>query len=593
MDQERTQDYQNRLAGAEKRVSEIRGKINSVITLRILVFLAAGFGVYLFLETPWVSFGSGLTGLIIFGLLVKRHGNLSLSRKYQESIATLNQLELDAFQGNFEELDTGKEFLDPEHDYSYDIDLFGKGSFFQFFNRTKTFGGKRKLAQLLALNSCDRLNEKQEATQEISSKTDWRQHFIATADIIEEMKETEPVTTWLKEHKPYLKSVVIQILRFIYPVASLASFILLSMDLISYHLVVGLFFGGLIVTGMFIKKTTAVYQVASKNSEIINQYAKLLQAIETEKFDSVIMKAHLESIRTDKKSAAAILNELGKIMNQLHSRNNLLIGIFGNAWGLWDLQYVSKLEKWISMYKNQAEQWFETIHEVDALISTGNFASNYPGYCYPSLNSDDNVIKATSAGHPLIPAVKRINNDILISKNNFVIVTGANMAGKSTFLRTIALNIVMANAGMPVCATDFEYSPIKLITSMRTSDSLQKEESYFFSELKRLKFIIDKIQTDKYFIILDEILKGTNSKDKEQGSKKFVKKLVASGSTGIIATHDLALCQISEDFSSVINHYFDAEIIEGELHFDYKMKDGVCQNMNASFLLKKMGIVDD
>lgn len=166
------------------------------------------------------------------------------------------------------------------------------------------------------------------------------------------------------------------------------------------------------------------------------------------------------------------------------------------------------------------------------------------------------------------------------------------MAGKSTFLRTVSLQIVMANMGLPVCGTAAEYSPIKLITSMRTTDSLTDDESYFFSELKRLKFIVDEIQNDRYFIVLDEILKGTNSTDKAIGSRKFVEKLVASKSTGIIATHDLSLCKAADELPGVKNHYFDAEIINDELHFDYKFKDGICKNMNASFLLKKMEIVD-
>jgi len=169
------------------------------------------------------------------------------------------------------------------------------------------------------------------------------------------------------------------------------------------------------------------------------------------------------------------------------------------------------------------------------------------------------------------------------------------MAGKSTFLRTVSLAVVMTNIGLPVCARSFEYSPIKLITSMRTSDSLTDDSSYFFSELKRLKFIVDEINPkasgENYFIILDEILKGTNSTDKAIGSKKFVQKLVTSNSTGIIATHDLSLCEIEKELSEVKNYYFDAEIINDELHFDYKLKDGVCKNMNASFLLKKMEIV--
>ena len=171
-------------------------------------------------------------------------------------------------------------------------------------------------------------------------------------------------------------------------------------------------------------------------------------------------------------------------------------------------------------------------------------------------------------------------------------ITGAKMAVKSTFLKTLSLQIVMANVVLPVCASAMEYNPIKLITSMRTTDSLTDDESYFFSELKRLNVIVDQIELDQYFIVLDEILKGTNSMDKAIGSRKFVEKLVASRSTGIIATHDLSLCEVSTDLPQVKNYYFDAEIIDNELHFDYTFKPGICKNMNASFLLKKMGIVE-
>ena len=200
-------------------------------------------------------------------------------------------------------------------------------------------------------------------------------------------------------------------------------------------------------------------------------------------------------------------------------------------------------------------------------------------------------MKSTNLGHPLLKVDKRIDNDFIINDSQFFIITGANMAGKSTFLRTVSLHIVMANVGLPVCAKSSQYFPVKLITSMRTNDSLSEESSYFFSELKRLRFIVDEIENDDYFIILDEILKGTNSTDKAIGSKKFVQKLVASNSTGIIATHDLSLCEIEKELNEVENYYFDAEIINDELNFDYQLKDGICKNMNASFLLKKMKIV--
>jgi len=227
----------------------------------------------------------------------------------------------------------------------------------------------------------------------------------------------------------------------------------------------------------------------------------------------------------------------------------------------------------------------------DAQNSLANFHFNHTTFIFPEITTEKGVVQSTNLGHPLLKVDKRIDNDFTIDKEQFFIVTGANMAGKSTFLRTISLSIVMANCGLPVCAESFKYSPIKLITSMRTTDSLTEDESYFYSELKRLKFIVDEIKTTDYFIILDEILKGTNSKDKAIGSKKFVEKLTKSKSTGIIATHDVSLCELENEFPDIKNYYFDAEIIDDELHFDYTLKGGICKNMNASFLLKKMEIV--
>ncbi len=232
----------------------------------------------------------------------------------------------------------------------------------------------------------------------------------------------------------------------------------------------------------------------------------------------------------------------------------------------------------------------------DAQNSLANFKFNHPVFIFPEIKESKEIIKAINLGHPLLNTKKRIDNDFTINKEEFFIVTGANMAGKSTFLRTVSLSIVMANCGLPVCAERYQYQPIKLITSMRTTDSLTEDESYFYSELKRLKFIVDELDTEvfgkEYFIILDEILKGTNSKDKAIGSKKFVEKLTKSKSTGIIATHDVSLCALEIDFSEVKNYYFDAKINNNELYFDYTFKKGICKNMNASFLLQKMGIID-
>jgi DNA mismatch repair ATPase MutS len=211
---------------------------------------------------------------------------------------------------------------------------------------------------------------------------------------------------------------------------------------------------------------------------------------------------------------------------------------------------------------------------------------------FPQIETGDFTLQATDTKHPLLDPAKAIGNDIAITSGAFFIITGANMAGKSTFLRTVSMNIVLANVGLPVWATHMNYSPIKLITSMRTSDSLTDEASYFFSELTRLKYIVDKIEGDRYFIVLDEILKGTNSQDKANGSRKLIEKLSRKHATGIIATHDLSLTEVGKEYDTISNYFFDAEIVDDELHFDYTFKTGVATNMNASFLLRKMGIVD-
>ena len=306
------------------------------------------------------------------------------------------------------------------------------------------------------------------------------------------------------------------------------------------------------------------------------------------------MKAKQEEIKKQGKKASEIFLQFSKMLDAFDQRNNMLVGIVANAFALRDLQLCYKIEAWIDTNQDQVAHWFDVIAFFDAQNSLGNFVFNHPDHCFPEIVSSKFVIDAQQLGHPLISKEKRVDNDFSIQGTNFFIITGANMAGKSTFLRTVSLSIIMANIGLPVCAKSFDYSPIKLITSMRTSDSLTDDESYFFSELKRLKMIIESVQlTEKpgdYFIILDEILKGTNSIDKATGSRKFVERLVKLGAMGIIATHDLSLCEISKDLSEVKNYYFDAEIIDNELHFDYTFKEGICKNMNASFLLKKMEI---
>jgi len=253
-----------------------------------------------------------------------------------------------------------------------------------------------------------------------------------------------------------------------------------------------------------------------------------------------------------------------------------------------------KLKEWLSSNSEEIKNWFEAVYEMETVSSLGNFHFNNPTNNFPEMDKDI-VLSAENLAHPLLNNKTRVvNNFELDNLQKFTIITGANMAGKSTFLRAIGVNLILAMSGASVSATKFSFTPLPLFSSMRTADSLSENESYFYSELKRLQLIVNKLKSgEKLFIILDEILKGTNSKDKAEGSKKFVQQLINYKTAGIIATHDLSLCSLKNDFPSQIeNSYFDVEIENDNLIFDYKLKPGICSNMNAQFLMKKMGITN-
>jgi DNA mismatch repair ATPase MutS len=265
---------------------------------------------------------------------------------------------------------------------------------------------------------------------------------------------------------------------------------------------------------------------------------------------------------------------------------------FLNGIFLWDILQMLRLENWQKKNREKAGDWFDVIAETDALNSLANYYFNNDEYIFPEINDGEFSVKAVNLGHPLINKSQLVGNDVDIRKGEFIIVTGANMAGKSTYLRTVGVNLVLAMAGAPVCAGSYIFRPIRLFTSIRTSDSLTDNESYFYAELKRLKRIIDEIKSGKeVFIILDEILKGTNSKDKHSGSEALLKQLIQYKATGIIATHDVALGILEKTFpENIKNLCFEVDITSDKLTFDYKLRPGVSRNMNATILMRQMGI---
>ncbi|MCB9222900.1 MAG: DNA mismatch repair protein MutS [Crocinitomicaceae bacterium] len=583
--------FQDRLHKNEVELKRI-SKLSLLLSMmRLAVFLVVAAIVYFFWGNAMVMASSIVVGIALFLLLVSRYTDAKAQKAYHAALKKLNEDELKALEGNFSMFQNGKEFLFDAHHFNQDIDLFGDGSFFQRINRTGTQKGKEKLAQLLNANDVEHIEEKQRAVKELAEMADWRQNYQVTASLMTAESESRRVVNWLKNYEAIIPN-TFKYIPLLFSLGSLAVLVLYGIGKIPGIGVGFWMIIGLNVTGIYLKKINKLSRNASDAKEILSQYGKLIAEIEQQKFEAQSLNELKKGLETEGKTASDVLKQLSKEIGNLDQRNNMLIAIFLNGFLLWDLRYTYRIEKWITAFDEAIEKWFEVVEHFDAQNSLGNMAFTHAQYIYPVISPEkDEVLIAERLGHPLLKSEKRVDNDIHVADGNFFIITGANMAGKSTFLRTVALNLVMANCGLPVCAKRYEYRPIKLISSMRTSDSLQNDESYFFSELKRLKFIVDELEKDTYFIILDEILKGTNSKDKAEGSQKFVERLVASGSTGLIATHDLSLCTLADQYPKVENHYFDAEIINDELHFDYTFKVGICKNMNASFLLKKMQIV--
>ena len=583
--------YTREKKNQQQHLDKANSRLNISSAVRLLVFLATAFGIYYFFQDPKIAGMLAFVGIILFLFLVSRHTDLKYKRNIILELVKLNETELRVLKRDFADLPSGNEFANPLHPFSQDIDLFGEGSFFQYLNRSALKEGKNKLAHLLTENSIDEIGKKQDAIKELSEKVSWRREFLAVAKLVKTETPSKEVVAWFKNYKTFVPK-FISWLPWMVSAISLFLIIGYFADLVTGFQILLWFLAGWLFSGIYLKKINLLSGSVGRVQETFHQYHQLLEMIENTTFQSEFLKAKQAEILSEKNKASKILKKFSKAIDSLDQRNNMIFMAVGNGFLLWDLKQSYRLEKWIKEYRENVKKWFEVIEFMDAFNSLGNFAFNHPDYVFPNITQGENVIKVTRIAHPLLDPEKRVPNDFNIQNESFFIITGANMAGKSTFLRTVSLQIVMSNLGMPVCASTCDYNPIKLITSMRTTDSLNDDESYFFSELKRLQFIVNEIKTDKYFIILDEILKGTNSTDKAIGSRKFIQKLVKSRSTGIIVTHDLSLCEVAKELPQVENHYFDAEIIDDQLFFDYKFKDGICRNMNASFLLKKMNIVD-
>ena len=587
--------YSQKTGEYEIQLKSVTKKLKRFGWYRFFSFLLIFAPLFIFGLKSWFTFIVSPAAAVLFLFLVKSNIKLDKTKKKTTILKKIAEEELLAIEHQFSHFKDGKEFLNTDHFFSYDLDLFGEGSLFQYLNRSSTITGQQKLAGWLINPAIEKeeIIKKQEAVRELASIPEWRLHFLANGKMFEETSEMHnEILSWAGMELKLKSAGQIKWLIIVIPSLTFVSALPAILGFSNLFLMTMIFIQWifLLVYWMLISQ---YFRFFGRKSELLSKYMHLLHFIEEKEFKSALLTEMQNRVRMPE-SAGSLFRNLNKLVGQFEYRQNMLIGFFMNSFLLWDIRCVYRLWNWHKKNHDKLAGWLDVISETDALISLANYANNHPYYVYPEIQEDEFVFSARNLGHPLLNESKRICNNFEIRGwSKVMIVTGANMAGKSTFLRTVGVNLILACTGVPVCANELTFTPVGIYTNMRTTDSLLKDESYFFAELKRIKGVLELLQKgEKIFVILDEMLKGTNSIDKLNGSKELIRKLIELKAVSLIATHDLKLSEMENEFpDQVYNKCFEIRIENDELVFDYKLSDGVTKTMNATFLMKKMGII--
>jgi len=598
------QFYQQEQANYIKKIEGLTRLIKIYSQARVIWFLLGIVTVYFASSTNLILVGSLLLiFILVFVIIAVRHERFIEKKRESTIYLNLYRDELLALEGDFSPFYDGKEFIDSHHSFTSDLDIFGKESIFQMLNRNFSKAGNQFMASVLNKleKKADEINQRQKAVNELHENPKWMNNFRALG-LLAFNKESafspdpnrlaETLPNWINRQSIF-KNKLFKYAQYTIPFLSLLVFIVYLLGVISSFVFLIYLLITLGFTGFYSKQINLQHVELSKQSDTLFRFQTLINHIEKADFKSDGLRKVQEKFSCKEEKASRALKKLGKITQAFDTRMNILVWPILNYFLLWDIRQSIRLEQWKSSYRKLPSKAFQAIAEMEMLVGFATFQYNRTDLIFPEIRIDGFSVEGEGLGHPLLQSKTRVDNDISFpSSSQFYVITGANMAGKSTYLRTVGVNLVLALAGAPVCAKQFKTSILQPFTSIKTSDSLSNNESYFYAELLRLQRIIDALKTgESYFIILDEILKGTNSKDKEQGSKALVKKLIGLQAAGIIATHDLQLAELSKSFpENVKTACFEVEIENEQLVFDYKLREGVSQNLNATFLMKKMGI---
>jgi hypothetical protein len=593
---EPTQFYKLRLENLQSQLKQLQRRKSSFAWLRLGAIIAIFAVFYLLYSFGFMYIITGVVVLlIVFVRLIYADLNNQSKIDHTKILIQINEDELKCLAGNYYDFPNGSVHIEKEHPYANDLDIFGRASLFQYLNRTTSEAGSKQLSEFLKYPSAQEIIlPKQTAIKDLSGKEVWLQNLQSFGRKKQITFATQNhLNEWMKEPLIFINFKPWQWLRYVLPAIILTVVTLYIFDVVGNRI----FYLSLLIFAALayqINKVIApLHEKLSRIASELNTLSESMAHIENENFESALLKELQAGIQENHGKASKQISQIKKILDKLDLRYNWPVSLPLNILLLWNLQQVLDLERWKSRQENNIDKWFYTLANFEALGSFATLFFNHPDWIFPTVVPEYFSIKGKEIGHPLISINKRVTNFIDIENaGELMLVTGSNMAGKSTYLRSVGINVLLAMTGAPVCATEFEVSHVHIISSMRVTDNLEESTSTFYAELKKLKTIIEKVNAgERVFILLDEILRGTNSLDRHTGSKALIKQLIKQKAAAIIATHDLELADLKNEYpENILNYHFDVQVSKEELFFDYRLKPGVCNSLNASILMKKIGI---
>jgi Flp pilus assembly protein TadB len=602
--------YQDKVKTYDAELLELDKTLNRIPFLRLFVFVfsAAILIVLVNLKLFLPFFIVFPIAVVCFGLVLNRHSRLDYLKKHASFLKKINESEILRQESNLEEFDTGEKFINHNHPYTSDLDIFGQYSVFQLVNRTTTESGMSQLAEWLSKPASNHeILERQLAIKELSQKLDWQQTFQAAgmhfqnkkSDYYQLMGWVEAPLVLFKNRHLYMAAAILLAIVLLVGLV----FLFINWDSPKWFLYILPLLLVWFVNSMILRKVEdvaeAIVETSTKNLKTLRGYQALIDKIENESFQSEKLCKLQAVLLHGEYSAHREIERICRILKFSHQRSikgqaingNALYSLF-NQFFLFDIYLIISAEKWKSKNKAFLKQWSDVVSEFEVINSLAGFCHANPSYTFPEITEKKNYIHFESLGHPIINSQNRVCNDFRSEgKGAITLITGSNMGGKSTFLRTVGVNLVLALAGAPCCAIYGEVSNLNLFTSMRTQDNLQGGISSFYAELNRIEKMLNLINgSDNVFFLLDEIFKGTNSEDRHKGGFSLINQISKLNTSGIIATHDIELAKLSENKSLVKNYSFNSEIIDNSMYFSYELHPGVCIDFNATELMKNIGI---